>query len=157
EIVPRSAARSQAAASGTGGASEEPKKVEDRACDNPVGAPFEYATYLADASAGDFVANGGLFGDQITLRDVRISQQRRKDVRGAVDIKDLDIGALANLVPGVAFSAAPPDGKLSASLEIKHAPLADIAKSDMTLTVSKLSLKRGGQTLKLLNQKAPIT
>lgn len=153
EIVPRSAAKAQASAAS--GAAEE-AKVEDRGCHNSAGAPFDYATYLADSSSGDFVVNGGVFGDQITLRDVKISQQKRKDVRGGVDIRDLDLGALANLVPGVAFSAAPPEGKLSASLEIKRAPLADITKTDMTLTVSKLSLKRGGQTLKLLNQKAPI-
>jgi translocation and assembly module TamB len=154
EIVPKGA-KGQGVASGA--VDVDPPKIEERACDNSAGAPFEYGTYLADATQGDFVVNGGLFGDQIALRDVRISQRKRKDVRGDVDIKDLDLGPIANLVPGVAWSASPPEGRLSATLSIKHAPIADIAKSDMTLSVSKLQVKRGGQMLKLLSQKAPIT
>jgi translocation and assembly module TamB len=138
-------------------AENKPKVNADVGCRNRTGAPFNYAMHLRDLSQGDYVVDGMLFGDQVALRDVKVSQQRRKVVRGTVESKDLDLGALANLIPGVAFSAAPPDGKLSAVLDIREAPLADIAKSKMSLVLSKLSLGRGGQTLKLLAQTLPIT
>jgi translocation and assembly module TamB len=78
-------------------------------------------------------------------------------VRGAIDVRELDLGVFANLIPGVAFSASPPSGKLSASLDVKHVFLTDLAKSDVTLSISKLALARGGQTVKLLAQTGPIT
>ena len=161
EIVPKQGAAQKPAASATVAFADaealELKRAQDRACDNPAGAAFDYGVLASDQTGGDYVVNGALFGEQIALRDVRVSQQKRKDVRGAIDLKDLDLGALANLIPGVAFSASPPEGKLSASLDVKHVFLTDLAKSDVTLSISKLALARGGQTVKLLAQTAPIT
>ncbi len=101
--------------------------------------------------------NGSLFGEQILLHDVATSQQRNKDVRGTVEVRGLDLGALANLVPGVAFAAEPPQGRLSASLDLRHVYLADLSKSDVTVGISDLSFERGGRTVKLLGAALPIT
>lgn len=159
EIVPKGAAKpaaSGATAPPEPGDDAELKRAIERTCNNPAGAPYDYDTFLQDASQGDFVVNGSMFGDQIALTDVRITQQRRKEVSGSAAAKDLDIGALANLIPGVAFSAEPPEGKLSAELAITKVPLADLPRSEGSLTVSKLSLSRGGQTVRLLGQSGPI-
>ncbi len=159
EIVPKGSPKP--AASGASapppGDDAELRRAIERTCNNPQGAPYEYSTFLQDASQGDFVVNGNVFGDQISLTDVRISQQRRKEVRGSATAKDLDLGALANLIEGVAFSAEPPAGRLSASLDIQRVPLQDLAKSEASLTVSKLTLSRGGQTARLLGQGGTIT
>lgn len=161
EIVPKSAAKPAAspgaASSSTPGDDAELARAIARACNNSAGAPYEYGTFLADASQGDFVVNGSVFGDQIALSNVRISQQRRKEVRGQAIAKDLDLGALANLIPGVAFSAEPPEGKLSASLDIQRVPLLDLPRSELSLSVSKLQVSRGGQIARLLGQNGPIT
>jgi translocation and assembly module TamB len=167
EIVPRSPAAPKAANASvsaaasvnasSSAAADEPLPKLPRSCSGSAGAPFDYGQFLTDSSQGDFVVNGALFGDQIALDNVKISQQRRKEVRGRVDVKDLDLGALANLVQGVAFSASPPSGQLSATLDLKRVPLADLARSDASLAISKLTLGRGGQTVKLLAQTGPIT
>jgi translocation and assembly module TamB len=162
EIVPKTSAKAApagpaASAPSTPGDDVELRRAIERGCNNPAGAPYEYGTFLQDASQGDFVVNGTMFGDQIALHDVRISQQRRKEVRGSATAKDLDLGTLANLIKGVAFSAEPPEGKLSASLEIKRVLLQDLPRSEASLTVSKLELSRGGQKTRLLGQNGAIT
>ncbi len=166
EIVPKQSASPKAAASSSAAATAsaapvdveaaELKRAQERGCDNAVGTAFDYAVHQSDVTGGDYVVNGALFGEQIAMRDVRISQQKRKDVRGAIDLKELDLGVLANLIPGVAFSASPPSGKLSAALDVKHVFLLDLPRSDVTLSVSKLEVARGGQMVKLLAQTGPI-
>ncbi len=129
-----------------------PKPITYRSCSNSAGAPFDYREYLRDETQGDYVVNGTLFGSSIALRDIRISQQRNKDVRGSINVKDLDLGALSNLLPGVAFSAEPPKGSLSATLDIEHLYLTNLPKSSAKLGVSALSISRGDLTAKLLSQ-----
>lgn len=173
ELVPKGSA--PAAASGAAGAPDvdpesgemtsgsaasedaELRRAIERTCNNPQGSPYEYGTFLADTSNGDFVVNGSMFGDQLTLSDVRISQQKRKVVRGSAVAKDLDLGVLANLIPGIAFSEEPPEGRLSARLDMKKVPLLDLPRSEAQLSVSKLTLGRGGQTARLLGQNGVIT
>ncbi|MFO0591238.1 MAG: translocation/assembly module TamB domain-containing protein [Polyangiaceae bacterium] len=161
EIVPKQTAAQKPAASASAAPVDveaaELARAQQSGCDNSAGAPFDYGVFASDPSWGDYVVNGSLFGDQIAMKDVKVSQQKRKDVRGAIDLKDLDLGVLANLVPGVAFSASPPSGRLSAAIDVKHVFLLDLPRSDVTLAISKLQLARGGQNVKLLSQSGPIT
>lgn len=181
ELVPKGAARKSASAAASTSVSPiassssatAPPAPRRPTCKGSPGAQFEYTQYLRDETQGDYVVNGSLFGDQIQLRDVEISQQRAKDVRGAVDIKGLDLApfvklaaetALAGDAPGTArspllerYATKPPDGSLSASLDLKHVYLTNLSRSDVTLSLSGLTLADGGQTVKLLGQTAPIT
>ncbi|WP_437510560.1 translocation/assembly module TamB domain-containing protein [Sorangium sp. So ce1099] len=125
-------------------------------CGNPQGAPFDPAELERDLPDGSFVANGSLFGGQIALQGLRVTRQQRKIVDGKVRIDALDLGTLANLIPGVAFSAAPPKGTLTASLDVARLPLADPRQAALTLTVDALKLEREGQGLTLTRPTGPI-
>lgn len=125
-------------------------------CGNPVGAPFDPAEYERDLPDGSFVANGSLFGGQVGLDGLRVTRQQRKIVDGKVRVDALDLGTLANLIPGVAFSAAPPKGTLTAALDIERLPLADFRQAALTLKVDALKLERAGQGLTLTSPTGPI-
>ncbi|WP_433937719.1 translocation/assembly module TamB domain-containing protein [Sorangium cellulosum] len=125
-------------------------------CGNPQGAPFDPAEYERDLPDGSFVANGSLFGGQVALEGLRVTRQQRKIVDGKVRVDALDLGTLANLIPGVAFSAAPPKGTLTASLDIERLPLADFRQAALTLKVDALKLERAGQGLNLTSPSGPI-
>ena len=125
-------------------------------CGNALTAPFDLAEYEKDLSSGEFQVNGDLFGGQVTLDDIRVTQQDRKVVTGKVRVDALDLGKLANLIPGVAFTAAPPKGTLSASLDIERLPLADPRRAAVTLALSSLEVERHGQRLRLASPSGPI-
>jgi translocation and assembly module TamB len=125
-------------------------------CGNPRSAPFERAEWDRDLPSGTFRIDGQLAGGQLAFDGVRITRQKHKIVTGKVEAKQLDLGTLANLIPGVAFSATPPRGKLDASIDLKHLPLDNLAKADLSLAVSGLALERGGQKVALESASGPI-
>ena len=98
-------------------ASTEPPPMEKTRCGNAVAATFNRAEFNADASGGVFRARGSVFGGQIVLDDVTVTEQRRKIMAGSVRAANLDLGVLANLVPGIAFTAKPPSGRLRGKLD----------------------------------------
>jgi translocation and assembly module TamB len=114
-----------------------------------VTGPFDRAQYDRDLPAGQFRANGQLFGGQVVLEEVRVTRQRHKQVTGKVHVDKLDLGKLANLIPSVAFSGTPPTGALSADLEIKQLPIDDPKRADVTLVIRALEVERGGHRVQL--------
>ncbi len=125
-------------------------------CGNPRTAPFDRAEFDRDASAGTFRVDGSVAGGQMSLENVRVTRQKHKVVTGKLTTRGLDLGTLANLIPGVAFSATPPHGSLDASLEIRRLPLDDLAKSDVVVTLAALELDRGGRRVALEEAPGPI-
>ncbi|AUX20616.1 hypothetical protein SOCEGT47_010880 [Sorangium cellulosum] len=133
-----------------------PKVLGTTRCGNPQGAPFDPAEFERDLPDGSFVANGSLFGGQIALEGLRTTRQRRKIVDGRVRIHALDLGTLANLIPGVPFAAAPPKGKLTATLDVERLPMADPRQAALTLAIAELELERQGKQLRLASPSGPI-
>ncbi|MBK9265763.1 MAG: translocation/assembly module TamB domain-containing protein [Polyangiaceae bacterium] len=125
-------------------------------CRNPRTAPFDRAEYDRDLSSGDFRVSGKLAGGQIVLDDVRMTRQKHKVVTGRVTTQALDLGALANLLPGVAFSATPPHGKLDASFNIAKLPFDDLARTRVSMALTALELERGGRRVALAGTPGPI-
>lgn len=125
-------------------------------CKNPRSAPFDRAEFDRDLSSGNFRVSGNVAGGQIVLDDVRMTRQKHKVVSGKVTTHSLDLGALANLLPGVAFSATPPSGKLDATFDIAKLPFDDLAKSRVTMSVTGLELERGGRRVGLSGTPGPI-
>lgn len=125
-------------------------------CQNPRSAPFDRAEYDRDLPSGDFRVSGQVAGGQIVLDDVRMTRQKHKVVKGKVTTHALDLGALANLLPGVMFSATPPHGKLDVSLDIAKLPFDDLAKTRMSMALSALELERGGRRVALAGTPGPI-
>ncbi|MFO0761503.1 MAG: translocation/assembly module TamB domain-containing protein [Byssovorax sp.] len=134
-----------------------PKDYGKTSCKNPRAGVFDPAEYDKDLSAGLFRVNGSLFEGQIVLGDVELSRQRRKVLeKGTIVADKLDLGTLSNLVPGVAFARAAPQGTLSATLKVKDLPLDKPDRGELALTLQKLSLAREGNALELAPSTAPI-
>lgn len=125
-------------------------------CQNPRTGAFDRAEFDRDVSGGNFRVSGSMAGGQLTLEDVRVTRQKHKVVTGKVKTAALDLGTLANLVPGVAFSATPPRGKLDATIDMKKLPLDDLAKSDLVVSLTGLELERGGRRVVLDDVPGPI-
>jgi translocation and assembly module TamB len=125
-------------------------------CKNPRSAPFDRAEFDRDLSAGNFRVSGQVAGGQIALDDVRMTRQKHKVVSGNITTRGLDLGALANLLPGVAFSATPPRGKLDASFNIAKLPFDDLAKSRVSMVVTGLELERAGRRVALAGTPGPV-
>ncbi|APR87664.1 hypothetical protein A7982_13013 [Minicystis rosea] len=133
-----------------------PRVKQKTACGNPRTSAFDPAEYEKDISDGDIVVDGALFDGQVALQDLRISRQRHKILRGTVVAKGLDLGTLANLVPGVAYAGASPRGSLSATLAVKSLPFDAPARADVGLVLESLDLERAGARLRLAGKTGRI-
>jgi translocation and assembly module TamB len=127
-----------------------PRGPQLTACKNPRAQPYDQQAYDRDDRDGDVVIDGSLFDGQISLQKLRVSRQRHKVARGTVTAKGLDLGTLANLIPGVAYGGAPPRGALSATLDLKALPFDAPSRAEVGLTLDTLDLERAGARLRLL-------
>jgi translocation and assembly module TamB len=134
-----------------------PLRVISRSkCGGPVTAGFDLAEYEADKSNGVFTVNGSLFDRQVGLEKLTVTRQRNKLVRGKVTLTDVDLGAIAELAPALALSDSRLEGRASGVLDIAELRMADPATSRAKLTVSALSVTRGGLAARLLPNSQPI-
>jgi translocation and assembly module TamB len=123
--------------------------VVPRACGNGRGAPPAEADPDRDPTEGDFRIDGALFDGQVALDDVRISRQRHKDLRGKISARALDLGTLANLVPGLGSTSAPIHGSLTATLAVKSLPLDTPQRGAASLSIDAFELERKGGAVRL--------
>ncbi len=100
---------------------------------------------------------GNLFGGQVRIDALTIGRGLEKVVRdGAIELTRLDLGALSNLIPGVAFVQKPPRGFVSASIGIDSLPLSSLSKAKMGITLREVELSRAGASIELRRVSAPI-
>lgn len=125
-------------------------------CGQPIPAAFDRAEYDQDPSEGTYRTTGELFGGQLRLTDLDLSRQRFKELRGTVEARDLDLGALAQLSTPVAVADAKPAGRLSARLHVERMKLADAARGAAELEISRLEASRSGFGVRLLPGAEPI-
>ncbi len=127
------------------------------ACHSGKAEPYKQAEYAEDLSGGDVTVDGALFDGQLQLDGLTLSRQRNKVIeRGRVSARGLDLGTIANLVPGVAFSDAAFSGSLSATLDVAHLPLAAPRYGKASLVLDALHLARGGFSADLVEKTKPI-
>lgn len=125
-------------------------------CGNRKLPELDLAEYERDIADGEFITSGEMFGGQVVLEDLRTTRQRRKVVSGKVHIKELNLGTIANVIPGVAFTGSPPSGQLTASIDIDSLPLDKREKADITLKIGSFTLERGGHRVRLMQPSGPI-
>jgi translocation and assembly module TamB len=118
-------------------------------CGNARATPFDRAGYQRDASAGTIRVDGALFGGQVVLDELRITQQRHKVLSGKIAAERLDIGTLSNLIPGVAFAKTTPTGHLTASVDVARLPLDDLARADLSGSLREIVVERDGRAIEL--------
>jgi translocation and assembly module TamB len=137
---------------------DRPLRIVGRSrCGLPIGAPFDRAEFDRDAPVGLFDVAGQLFGGQVLLRDLQVTRQRHKQVRGELVASGLDLGALAQARPGLGGSASRPTGTLSGTLAVRHVELDAPSRADVELVLSKLAVQSGQGTVKLREGTPPIT
>ena len=71
-------------------------------------------------------------------------------------MKDLDLGALANLLPDVAFSAKPPRGTLTAEVHVDEIPVDDPGLAEIRMFIEEADLKRGDTRLHIGKVAEPV-
>jgi len=125
-------------------------------CGAPIETPFDRAEYEADAASGVFTVRGTVFGGQMALSDMHITRQRSKIVRGKITLKDLDLGAGAELVPALALSESAPEGRVSGTLDLMDVRTGDPLASHVRLALDALTLGRNGYGLKLAPGAQPV-
>jgi len=118
-------------------------------CGNPRSAPFDLQRWQGDPVAGVVRLAGTLFGGQVRFDDLQITQQRAAIASGELALRSLDLGALANLLPGVAFSSSPPSGTLDANVLVEELPLAEPALAEIAITLGQLEVERWGHRLRI--------
>jgi translocation and assembly module TamB len=126
------------------------------ACGNARATNFDRAEYDKDLSDGAFRLDGALFDGQVVLDGLAMSRQRKSVVTGKARLDKLDLGTLANLVPGVALAGGAPKGSLSASLDVKKLHLGSAKDADVTLALEALEIARKGTEARLVGASRPI-
>jgi translocation and assembly module TamB len=118
-------------------------------CGATIEAPFDRAAFEADPASGVFSVRGSLFGGQVSISELSITRQRSKLVRGKVTLKDLDLGAGAELVPALALSESAPEGRLSGTLDLGEVRTGDPMASHVRLALDELFLSQNGYSIRL--------
>ncbi len=125
-------------------------------CGSAIPRPFDRAEYDRDEADGVFHTSGSLFGGTVELADVTTTRQRAKRTRGKVSLRQLDLGAVAQLSPAMALADAPPSGQLSAVVQLDDMENDRPELADARIELSALSLAKGGVTAKLSPKKGPV-
>jgi translocation and assembly module TamB len=125
-------------------------------CGQPVSAPFDRTDYDRDLPMGIFHNSGELYGGQVAFSDLRVTRQRDQSLRGVVQLKDLDVGALVELRPDVALGGAPPNGHVSGVMKIDELAFAEPGAARGSLALSQLRLERSGYRAELLPGSEPF-
>ncbi|HWA73377.1 MAG TPA: translocation/assembly module TamB domain-containing protein [Polyangiaceae bacterium] len=125
-------------------------------CGQPISAPFDRAEYERDAPDGVFHVAGEFLGGQISVKDVQITRQRVKTVRGDVRLNAVDLGSLLELRPEVALDNARLNGRATGVMHIEDLNLGDQGRARGNLALTNLVLERGGYKAELLPGAAPL-
>jgi translocation and assembly module TamB len=133
---------------------DQPVAMATSRCNNAYPKPVK--ANADDDAAGYFVLRGRLFGDQVRFNDLQLTRQKRALLSGEIELAALDLGALANLYPGVAFSAAPPRAHVSAKIVVDELPIDDPSLSEVRIFLSELEAERAGDHVRIGKVAEPL-
>jgi translocation and assembly module TamB len=134
----------------------EQRPVRRTRCDHPVYAGFSPAEWAADEPSGVFSLSGELFAGQVRFQDVQVTQQRANMVSGQLALADVDLGAMANLLPDVAFSASPPSGRLTATLVVDELPVDNPGLAEVRLYIQDAVVQRRRTSVRVRDVREPV-
>ena len=136
---------------------DPPVRVVGRTtCGNPISAPFDPVAYAKDRPSGVFEVQGELFGGQVVVEDLQVTQQAHKVVTGTVVARALDIGKVAQLSPSIASSEEIPRGVLSGALDIRRLELDNLHTADLSLILTALQAQSSSGLIRLREGTPPI-
>ncbi|HVJ17001.1 MAG TPA: hypothetical protein VM686_16280, partial [Polyangiaceae bacterium] len=126
-------------------------------CGGPVTPPYDRSEFDADRASGHFLISGKMFGGQIELKDVSVTRQRKKVVKGNVLLSNFDVGAAGELSSAIALSESRLDGAVSGRVEFGEYFIDDPVSSTVSIKLDKLEASRSGFAVELLPSAQPIT
>jgi translocation and assembly module TamB len=94
-----------------------------------------------DVATGKYTVSGSLFGGQVALDGLTITQQRSQVLKGRVAVNQLDLGPMLELVPEIALLKERPSAKLSADIDIASWPLDNFAGARATAQLTALQAR----------------
>lgn len=126
-------------------------------CGRPIPEAFDPVAFANDPVDGIFHVDGELFGGQVRLADVQITQQRSRSVRGSVALDRLDLGALSHLSSALAMSDEPPSGMLSGRIDVDELNLGRPAEAKARAALAQFAVGYGGLHAELAEPTAALT
>jgi translocation and assembly module TamB len=125
-------------------AGREQRRAGTTRCGRPIPAPFDPIEFAADPVEGVFYVQGELFGGQVKLPGLEITQQRSRSLRGKAVLDRLELGALAQLSPAIALSDSPPTGTLSGDADIEQLNMDRPTEAVAQLVLSRFGVNYNG-------------
>jgi translocation and assembly module TamB len=130
-------------------------------CGNPIGPPFDRDKYMHDTSShGEYTVDGELFGNQLVLKNVRMSREKAPHVKGAVQLRGLDLGAIMHIAspPKRGDDAAATDvrGEMWGDLTVSDLPLNDLSAVKAQFQIAPTVLRSGKQTVRISPPANPL-
>ncbi|MBM4357159.1 MAG: translocation/assembly module TamB domain-containing protein [Deltaproteobacteria bacterium] len=96
------------------------------------------------------IRRGKLFGGQVSIDDLILTRGERQVLReGTLRFVELDLGALANLVDGVAYSSNAPTGSASGEVRLEQMPLDNPVLGEARVRIDKLEVARDGLSVRI--------
>jgi translocation and assembly module TamB len=125
-------------------------------CGQPIGAPFDRAEYDRDLPLGAFRLEGSLFGGQVRITEFSVTRQRHKRARGTLSFNQLDLGALAELLPDAPLGYGKLVGRTSGKLVLDRLELDRPAHARAALQLGEFSVHYAGLSAELKAPMVPI-
>ena len=137
------------------------KVIGKTLCGAPIREAFDKEAWAKDTSVqGTYAIDGALFGGQVKLEKVVVTQQKSPVVTGGVVLSRFDLGPVgkllipettadAELAGNGAPLAAPLGGELTGEIVIDRIATDDIAHAKGQFTPRAMRVSRGGQTVSL--------
>lgn len=124
-------------------------------CGNAISPAFDLAEYARDESRGEIRVDGELWGGQVTLEDLRVSQQRTKRIAGTVGLHHLDLDSLLPALPG-AQADERFQGDVSGSIHLERLWLDRPFESEGELVLTGTDLRARGLRVQLASPRARV-
>ena len=136
---------------------DPPVRVTGRTqCGHLISAPFNPGEFKQDRPSGMFDISGQVFGGQILLQGLQVTQQQHKQLTGRIEARSLELGKLARLVTGLEQSKDYARGTLGGVLDVAHLEFDALDRTDASLVLNELSVQRPEGTVSLRQGTPPL-
>ena len=133
------------------------KVIGKTPCGAPISAPFDRDVWAKDASVqGLYTADGSLFGGQVKLENVQVTQQKAPVLTGKIGLVGFDLGPIGKLLlteadrdPSTGVAPTALGGEITGDVVIEKIATDDIAHAKGTFIPKAMRITRGPQTLSL--------
>ncbi|MGE5787286.1 MAG: translocation/assembly module TamB domain-containing protein, partial [Myxococcales bacterium] len=125
-------------------------------CGHPIPGPFDLAEYRADKSQGTYRVQGQLFGGQLRVKELAVSRQSKKHVRGQLELDRLELGGLAEVLPAEKRPEKRTAGFMTGRLVIEDLPLDAPTTARGQFQLNEMSVSHGELAARVMPSGGPM-